>query len=160
MLLFAIIVVNSLLVGLGVLIHYETLYQLARHIPHLPVRPRYRVLWGVVFILIAHIVEIWLFALGYWSLLHVEGFGHLSGNIEGPSLLECSYFSFVTFTTVGYGDIVASGYLRYLTGLEALTGMVLITWSASFLFLEMQRNWMGPHGHRDPRDRTHHHSGH
>jgi hypothetical protein len=31
--------------------------------------------------------------------------------------------------------------LRHLTGIEALTGLVLITWSASFLFLEMQRYW-------------------
>ncbi len=47
----------------------------------------------------------------------------------------------MTFTTVGYGDIVAHGHLRYLSGLEALTGFVLITWSASFLFLEMQKYW-------------------
>jgi hypothetical protein len=31
--------------------------------------------------------------------------------------------------------------MRHLTGVEALTGMVLITWTASFLYLEMQRNW-------------------
>ncbi|MCX7222516.1 MAG: ion channel, partial [Burkholderiales bacterium] len=51
------------------------------------------------------------------------------------------YLSFVTFTTVGYGDVVAIGYLRHLGGVEALTGIILITWSASFLFVEMQRNW-------------------
>jgi hypothetical protein len=33
------------------------------------------------------------------------------------------------------------GYLRYLTGVEALTGLILITWSASFLFIEMQKYW-------------------
>ena len=141
MLLFIVTLVNAALVGLAVLIHYETLYQLARHLPHVKVKPRFRVLWGVLLILAAHVAEIWLFALGYWSLLHIEGMGQLTGNIVGPSLLECSYFSFVTFTTVGYGDIVATGHLRYLTGLEALTGFVLITWSASFLFLEMQKYW-------------------
>jgi hypothetical protein len=36
---------------------------------------------------------------------------------------------------------VAHGYLRYLTGIEALLGLLLITWSASFLFLEMQKYW-------------------
>jgi hypothetical protein len=49
--------------------------------------------------------------------------------------------SFVTYTTVGYGDLVAGGYLRYLTGVEALTGLILITWSASFLFIEMGKYW-------------------
>ena len=159
--LLIIFIVNASLVGLGVLIHYETLSELARRLPRFHVRPRARVLAGVLGILAAHVVEIWLFALGYWTLLHVPGMGHLSGNIEGPSLLECSYFSFVTFTTVGYGDIVASGYLRYLTGLEALTGMVLITWSASFLFLEMQRYWLGPQrsdrGHERAREPGDHH---
>jgi len=33
------------------------------------------------------------------------------------------------------------GDLKYLTGLQALTGLVLITWTASFLFLEMQKYW-------------------
>jgi hypothetical protein len=31
-----------------------------------------------------------------------------------------------------------------MTGLEALTGLVMITWSASFTFLEMQRDWPPP----------------
>ena len=42
-------------------------------------------------------------------------------------LLDSAYLSFVTYTTVGYGDIVVDGYLRYLTGIEALTGLILIT---------------------------------
>jgi hypothetical protein len=56
-------------------------------------------------------------------------------------LLDSAYLSFITFTTVGYGDVVVDGYLRYLTGIEALTGLILITWSASFLFIEMQKYW-------------------
>jgi hypothetical protein len=32
-----------------------------------------------------------------------------------------------------------SGHLRYLAGIEAHTGLVLITWTASFLYIEMQR---------------------
>ena len=45
------------------------------------------------------------------------------------------------FTTVGFGDIVPTGPLRLLAGMEALTGFVLITWTASFLYLEMNRLW-------------------
>jgi hypothetical protein len=91
-------------------------------------------------IMLAHIVEIWLFAIGYYIMIHTGDFGTLSGNID-LSLLDCSYFSFTTFTTLGYGDIEPSGYLRFLTGLESLTGLVMITWSASFVFLEMQKYW-------------------
>jgi hypothetical protein len=31
--------------------------------------------------------------------------------------------------------------LRYLTGIESLAGLLLITWSASFLYIEMVRYW-------------------
>jgi hypothetical protein len=37
---------------------------------------------------------------------------------------------------------VPHGELRYLTGLEALTGLLLIPWPASFLYLEMTRYWV------------------
>jgi len=33
------------------------------------------------------------------------------------------------------------GALRYLTGIESLAGLLLITWSASFLYIEMVRYW-------------------
>lgn len=51
------------------------------------------------------------------------------------------YFSAITYTTVGFGDFVPTGPVRFLAGTEALTGFLLITWSASFTFLEMRRYW-------------------
>ena len=69
-----------------------------------------------------------------------SGWGSLEGNFDG-SLLDCVYFSFTVYTTVGFGDIEPLGYIRYLTGIESLAGLVLITWTASFLYLEMQRHW-------------------
>ena len=38
-------------------------------------------------------------------------------------------------------DAYLSGPIRFVCGNEALTGLVLITWSASFTFLEMERFW-------------------
>jgi hypothetical protein len=97
---------------------------------------------GVGVLFLTHIVEIWLFGIGYYCTLQIEGMGHLIGQgLIAGQFLDCVYLSFITFTTVGYGDIVAQGYVRYLTGVEALTGLLLITWSASFLFLEMQKYW-------------------
>ncbi|PHS32705.1 MAG: ion transporter [Methylophaga sp.] len=134
------ILINAIVVAFCVLIHYEFLYQLAEKLPNYNIRPRYRVLSGVFVILIAHVIEIWLFALGYFLMINVEGLGTLAGNFD-QSLLDCSYFSFTSFTTVGFGDIEPLGHIRFLTGFESLTGLVLITWSASFLFLEMQKYW-------------------
>jgi len=73
-------------------------------------------------------------------MIQTEGWGTLEGNNSG-TIWDCAYFSFTTFTTLGFGDIVRLGDLRYLTGIESLTGLVLITWTASFLYYEMQRYW-------------------
>ena len=61
--------------------------------------------------------------------------------IKHGSIMDSVYFSFTVFSTVGFGDIEPTGNLRFLTGIESLTGLVLITWSASFLYFEMQRHW-------------------
>jgi len=143
MLLLIAFVINASLALVAILMHYEALFQLDKVLPkvaHIP--PRSRVLIGVGAIFMAHVLEIWLFALGYFFTLQFPVMGGLVGNISGHGiLLDCAYLSFVTFTTLGYGEIVAQGYLRYLTGVEALTGFILITWSASFLFIEMQKYW-------------------
>lgn len=134
------LIINSILLTLSVTLHYEALYQLAKWLPSVDIRPRFRVLIGAFAILFVHIIEIWLFALGYYLMINIEGLGILTGNFN-QSLLDCSYFSFTTYTTVGFGDIEPLGNIRFLTGLESLIGLVLITWSASFLFLEMQKYW-------------------
>ncbi|MBU3575030.1 ion channel [Polynucleobacter sp. UK-Mo-2m-Kol15] len=143
MLLIAAFVINGSLAVVAILLHYEALFQLDRFLPKVAhIAPRFRVLIGVGAIFVAHVFEIWLFALGYFFTLQFPAMGGLVGNISGHGfLLDCAYLSFVTFTTLGYGEIVAQGYLRYLTGVEALTGFILITWSASFLFIEMQKYW-------------------
>lgn len=143
MLLIAAFIINGALALIAILLHYEALFQLDKNLPklaHIP--PRFRVLISVGAIFLAHVIEIWLFALGYFFTLQFPLMGGLVGNLSGHGMLmDCAYLSFVTFTTLGYGEIVAQGYLRYLTGVEALTGFILITWSASFLFIEMQKNW-------------------
>ena len=130
---------NALFVVAAVFIHYEVLNRLSRTMPALPLKPRARITVGVLGVLLAHSVEVALFALGYW----VGGrFGHgeLAGDFSG-SAADYIYFSYATFTTVGFGDIVPLGHFRWLAGLESLTGFVLITWTASFLYLEMSQNW-------------------
>ncbi|ATI02489.1 MULTISPECIES: potassium channel family protein [Cycloclasticus] len=138
--MFHIFFLNSLVVAIAVIIHYEFLYRVSRYIPKMKLKHRLRILFGVFTALIAHAVEVWVFAFAFYFMHHSEGWGHLEGNFDG-SLLDCTYLSFTTFTTLGFGDIQPIGDLRHLTGLESLTGLVLITWTASFLYYEMQRYW-------------------
>lgn len=135
-----VFLINTLVVALSVVVHYEFLYRITLHIPKMNINHRYRIVVGVFGALIAHALEIWIFATAYYWMNSTEGWGDLDGNFSG-SLLDCGYFSFTVFTTLGFGDIQPNGALRYLTGIESLTGLVLITWTASFLFFEMQRHW-------------------
>ena len=131
---------NSFVIALAVLIHYELLFRLSTYIPKMKVKHRFRIVFGVFGALIAHSIEVWLFAIAYYYMIHTEGWGKLIGNFNN-SLLDCVYFSYTQFTTLGLGDIEPIGNLRYLVGLESLTGLLLITWTASFLYYEMQRYW-------------------
>lgn len=133
-------IVNLSVIGLAVGIHYEFLHQFSNLMPRLSIAYRSRIVLGVFGALLAHCVEVWIFAGSYYLMHHAEGWGYLAGNFDG-SLLDCVYFSFTTFTTVGFGDIEPYGDLRFLAGLEALTGLLLITWSASYLYLTMTDYW-------------------
>ena len=143
MTLLLVFIINTALVIVTIVIHYEVLFQLSKRLPEIKkITPSYKVLICVFTIFLAHVVEIWLFGLGYYYSAQLDGVGNLFGKTANHGLiLDYVYLSFVTYTTVGYGDLVASGYLRYLTGVEALTGLILITWSASFLFIEMGKYW-------------------
>ena len=135
-----VFIVNSLIIALVVLVHYEFLFRISAFIPKMKIKHRFRIVFGVFGALVAHSIEIFLFSLAYYFLPHFQGWGYLQGNFHG-SLMDCVYFSYTIFTTLGFGDIVPYGRIRHLVGLESLTGLLLITWTASFLYYEMQRYW-------------------
>ena len=138
--MFTVFFINSIVVAVTVMIHYEFLHRFTILMPRLKIRHRFRIVIGVFGALTAHALEVWIFATSYFLMHRSEDWGHLQGNFDG-TLLDCVYFSFTTYSTLGTGDIEPFGDLRYLTGLESLTGLVLITWTASFLYLEMTRYW-------------------
>jgi hypothetical protein len=53
------------------------------------------------------------------------------GAIDEKTFLASLYFSIVTFTTLGYGDIAPHGYMRLIAASEALVGLLL---SGLFIF--------------------------
>ncbi len=137
----AAFLITLLVVSMTVGLHYETLQRLGNQAARWKrLRPRVRVLALIISILLLHIVEIWLFGLG----LHMVNFYPALGDVSGThsfTLGDALYLSATTYTTLGYGDLVPHGPIRFLLGTEALVGLVMITWSASFTYLEMQRFW-------------------
>ena len=97
---------------------------------------------GVPLLFLCHAVQVSIFAAVLWTLHIVYGpqIGELSSGFH-TDWVNAWYFSASVFTTVGFGDITPTGPLRIFVGLEAIAGLVLITWSASFTFFGMQRSW-------------------
>ena len=83
---------------------------------------------------VLHAVEIIIWAATYQVLMPVK---------ELASFEEAVYFSFVTFTTLGYGDITLSEGWRLLSGIEALNGILLVGWTTAMIFSVVQNIWRG-----------------
>jgi Ion channel len=78
-------------------------------------------------IIVLHLIEITLWAVFYvWTSAM-------------PDLPTGLYFSAVTYTTTGYGDLVLPREWQLLSGIEALTGILMCGWSTGFFFAVFTR---------------------
>ena len=100
-------------------------------------RDRWQVfVFTAVVLLTLHFFEIFLWALTYLSLPMIT---------ELQTVEHALYFSLITFTTLGYGDITLGPDSRILSGIEAMTGILLFGWSTAFFFGVFQRSWKMSH---------------
>jgi len=132
--------VAGLVTLLCVFVHYEAMSMTSLALWRQRLPRRMRVLVLVLAMLIAHVIEVWVFALAYIVSGLYPNLGSIRGEID-EGALDLVYFSVICFTTIGFGDLYPIGALKILAGTEALVGLSLITWSASLAFLEMQRDW-------------------
>ena len=95
-----------------------------------------------LFIMVAvWIVLLHLFEISVWAVVYFW-----NGAIE--ELQSAFYFSAVTYTTTGYGDVLLPHDWRLAGGVEALTGILMCGWSTAFFFaivstLHEQRTRLG-----------------
>jgi hypothetical protein len=74
--------------------------------------------------------EVWLWAASFTLIGVVDDFE------------TALYFSTITFSTVGYGDVVPHPEWRMLAALEGVNGLLLIGWSTAYLIAAGMR--VGP----------------
>ena len=140
--LFSVLLVLVPAVLACVLLHWAGIELLIRRLCVRSMRTAMLLLLGVLFLLVLHLLEITLFAGAMVVMyeLNPQSFGRLEGaNVEG--FADVWYYAACVYTTVGFGDIVPVGPARFFSGVVALVGLLMITWSASFTFLLMQRSW-------------------
>jgi len=90
-----------------------------------------------VAIVLLHLLQVALWAAVFWRAR------------ELPTLETAAYFSIVTYTTIGFGDVVLGPGWRVLAGIEGLTGLLLGGWSTAFVFAivnRMYEHWRHVHG--------------
>lgn len=131
---------SVVLVVLTVVVFYEALRLTSNHLADLPVPPRARIIVVVLAAFAAHTVAVWIYAGAYWLLAVRLEVGSFAG-VPVKGFRDCLYFSVVTYTSLGFGDQVPVSHARLIAGVEALNGLLLIGWSASFTYLAMERYW-------------------
>jgi Ion channel len=134
--MFAQLGIGGLMIGLTTIIHASFMLAaislvgwVLRHarLPMSHWRAAVTVSWFVLVMFCATIVEVWA-----WAALFVWG-GAL------PNIEEATYFSVVTFSTLGYGDIVLDPGWRLLGSIAAVNGVILFGWTTALVFIVVQR---------------------
>ena len=86
-------------------------------------------IYSAIFLLSLNFVEAIIWGFTYYLL---------PGITEFESIEKAIYFSLVTFTTLGYGDITINSANRMLAGFEAMNGVLLLGWTTAMMFSLLQ----------------------
>ncbi len=133
-------IATIVLVLLSILLMYETMRLTSDHLSEFPLPPRPRIMVVVLAVFIGHTGTIFLYAAGYWLLSGPLGFGGFGG-LPMRDFSDFLYFSAVAYTSLGFGEVYPTGGIRMMSGFEALNGLLLIGWSATFTYLKMLKLW-------------------
>lgn len=136
--MFINIAIGVLIIIITILIHgYGTIFWVKKLInKNKPYNNRglvKKVVWVLIY------TAIFLLSLNFIEAI-IWGFAYyyLPGITEFDSIEKAIYFSLVTFTTLGYGEITISSSNRILAGLEAMNGVLLLGWTTAMMFSVLQ----------------------
>lgn len=80
-------------------------------------------------VIFGHTVQVWLWAVAFL----------IAGAL--PTVADAIYFSLVTYTTVGYGDVTVGPGTRIFAAMAAVTGVLNFGLSTAFLVRLIARLW-------------------
>jgi len=130
-----IVVIGSLMMAITTAIHASFMTAMMRLLENrtrnqkdrAPLTRLYVVVESILMIFVATLLEASAWAVAYLTLGAIAGME--------PAL----YFSVVTFTTVGYGDVVLTPEWRLLGSFEAVNGIIMFGWSTALVMTVVQR---------------------
>ena len=125
----ATVAIQALFMSIGM----RTFKWLEKHRPAMIARnPTIATVIWILFLLVPIILDVTLWATFYYAQAAL------------PSFEEALYFSTVTFTTVGYGDIVLGKEWRQLATFEAINGWIIFGWATALIIAVIQRLYFRP----------------
>jgi potassium channel LctB len=127
----SIIFISILLVFITTLIHGFILSPIVENLQNSRLHKAITLPVGVQFIVFIHVMEAALYGVGFYFGASV-GLGSFK-QTDYMSMMDYQYFSLVNYNTLGLGDIYPTGHLRFLAGVEALNGFLLISCSAMYM---------------------------
>jgi len=126
------------LIVVSVAVFYEILAHLWLLLPRIEGKPRSQILLTILATFVGHTIVVWLFGLAYYALAHYTQFGELGG-VEEQHVLNYVYFSGVTYSSLGLGDVYPKGDMRLMIAVEAILGLILIGWSIAITYFATEK---------------------
>jgi len=139
-------IVCLVLLVLTTVLHYEVLRLLSFWIARIATQPRAKMLVVMFGTFVSHSLQVVLYALSYVWLAEEMHLGTLGGGSGTRTFVDYLYFSAETYTSLGFGDLIPVGPLRLVVSVETLNGLLLIGWSASYIYISMERFWTATNG--------------
>jgi hypothetical protein len=126
------------LIILGVVIFYEILAHVWLFLPRLEGRPGLQILLTILAAFVGHTIIIWMFGITYYLLAHYGGFGALQSQ-HTLTFMDYIYFSGVTYSSLGLGDIYPTGDLRLMIAVEVILGLVMVGWTITITYFTTEK---------------------
>lgn len=143
--------ISLVLIIVSVVVFYEILARTWLQLPKLDGKPALQILLTILASFVGHTAAIWIFGLTYYEL-HQLGYGGLGGTTE-HSLMDYIYFSSVSYSSLGLGDVFPLGDLRLLVAVEAILGLILVGWTVAYTYLFMDKYLVHRHKrHKSAKD--------
>tara|TARA_R110002167_G_scaffold187497_3_gene388721 strand:+ start:382 stop:798 length:417 start_codon:yes stop_codon:yes gene_type:complete len=124
-------------IGLATCSHYFCLHRLKIWMDNTKLSGLLRFLGVVYGITFSQLIAALWFAISFKVSISI-GLGAFGGDVP-ITFFETFYFSIINLTTLGMSPVGPLGHLYLLAGLEAMTGFLLVSCSASLIFKTMNK---------------------
>lgn len=128
------IAISTFIILITVVIHSAGMQLVLMNLQNYEDKPKYRhrrhLLWvgsAILVMFVVSLLEVVIWAVTYLLLNAVQSFE------------EALYFSMVTFTTLGYGDVTLDDSWRLLSAFEAANGIIMFGWTTAIVIAVVQR---------------------